>query len=232
MTLKVLLLNFPYKTIPRPASDISVYNSTIKDKATLHDFHAVLIDMKTVFNDMFWGSSGVAGYQNASGFSESSLQKFGTEKIKEQIETGGITFCFAAAYSETRMAYSSGYSTANNRFCSPLDLGFVSDYGDTFNPKLEELKYFNTFVKNTLDSITYECYFSKLPEKTKILGTNRAEYPVFIEVQIGKGKLVMLPRFKNMSEASTSLVYDVLPQMIQHEDVLFAPKWIVDFESN
>ena len=88
MGLKVLLLNFPHKIIPKPSSNVFVYSSSIKDKPTLHDFHAVFIDMKSVLNPAFWETSSSAGYVNAVGFSDEELRIFGLEKVKEQIETG------------------------------------------------------------------------------------------------------------------------------------------------
>ena len=146
--------------------------------------------------------------------------------LREQVETGGIAFCFTGP----RHYFSHERDETNYDWC-PIDLGIVSDSGDTFYPKSEELKY-NALLKNVPDKgIFWSCYFSKLPENSKVIATNRAGYPVFAEIPIGLGKLVMLPTFQNRSQAVTTIVSELVPQMIQEEEPLPAPEWLPAFSS-
>jgi hypothetical protein len=52
-----------------------------------------------------------------------------------------------------------------------------------------------------------------------------------MEVGIGAGKLVMLPIFKDRSKAIITIINEIVPQMIQEEQVEFRPLWVVDFSS-
>ena len=108
----------------------------------------------------------------------------------------------------------------------------MSKPGDTFYPKSEELKYYSALLKNVLDKgISWSCYFSNLPENSRVIATNRAGYPVFAEIPIGLGKLVMLPTFKNRTQAVTRIVNELVPQMVHEEEPFPAPGWLPDFSS-
>jgi hypothetical protein len=232
MGLKVLLLNFPHKPRLGTSSSITLTESDIKTKPTLHDFHAIIMDMTSVFSWSYWNALGPGDYIDARNYSIDELIDY-RKKISEQIATGGVTFCFSGpASTKERVWVAEGYFHVNNYFCCPLDLGVVNDKGDTFYPKFEELKYFNPLIRQTpIEDITWQCYFSSLPEKTRVLGVNRAGYAVFAEIPIGAGKLVMLPRFKHMDQAATILVNDILPQMIHEGEFTFMPQWLSDFSS-
>jgi hypothetical protein len=112
-------------------------------------------------------------------------------------------------------------------------LGIVNEHGDTFYVKNEELKYFSPLIKQIpKDEITWDCYFSKLPENSKIIAVNRAGYPVFAEVPIGNGKLVILPRFKDVKHAINILINEIFPQMVHEDDPMTIPKWLSSFTSD
>lgn len=65
----------------------------------------------------------------------------------------------------------------------------------------------------------------------RILGINRAKYAVFMEVPLGAGKLVLLPRFKDKYKAVNILINEIIPQMIHEEDFAVVPQWMSDFSS-
>jgi hypothetical protein len=108
----------------------------------------------------------------------------------------------------------------------------VNEKGDTFTLIHEELGYFNPlFNRVSKKDIEWTCYFSKPPRDARILGVNRAKYPVFMEVPIENGKLAMLPRFKNMRDVVSIIISDVIPQMIHEEYPAVMPKWAYTYSS-
>ena len=153
------------------------------------------------------------------------------ERIREQIMTGCLTFCFSSREDTKKYELISGWMLDNYFYC-PIDLGIINEKGDTFSVNFEELRYFNPlFSKISIEDVEWDCYFSKPPEGTRIFGTNRAKYPVFIEVPLGNGKLIMLPRFKDMPHAVAIIINEIIPQLIHEEDFVVAPKWVYDFSS-
>ena len=107
----------------------------------------------------------------------------------------------------------------------------------TLYVKNEELKYLSPLIKEIpKDEITWDCYFSNLPKDSRIIAINRAGYPVFAEVPIGNGKLVVLPRFKDMKRAINIVINEILPQMVHEDDPVIIPNWlssyISDYERN
>jgi hypothetical protein len=107
----------------------------------------------------------------------------------------------------------------------------VNGPGDTFHARYEELRYLAPLLKNIpSEEIEWQCYFSKIPEGTRVIGVNRAGYPVFVEVPLGTGKLIMLPRFKDRRKAVTTIINEIIPQVV-HEEFVFTPKWLPDFSS-
>ena len=232
MPLKVLLLNFSRAEISRVPSNVVITQSTIEQKPTLYDFHAILMDTSEILKDRWWPHDDFGRTITHSYHSLIELTQF-QKKVKEQLETGGITFCFSSSKSTQRISINArGLDKIDNYFFCPIDLGVVSESGDTFNPRFEELKYFTPLVKHmSLKDIEWSCYFSKVPKNARVLGVNRAGYSVFIEVPLGTGKLVMLPRFKDRIKAATIIVNEIIPQMIREEEVTFVPKWLTSFSS-
>jgi len=235
MGIKCLLLNLNKKNLPNVANDISVACLTIKEKPTLHDYHALIMDTDFVFDTEFWGIYS-SGMLDAMNFTDKKLKNYGL-KVKELVETGGIVFLFCGpnfslqVYSKSESG-STTCSDFSNYLFSPIALNVVSEKGDTFYPKYEELKYYNSLIKKfNKEDITWKAYFTDLPEKTKILGVNRAGYAVFAEVPIGNGKLVLLPRFKDMQKAISILITDILPQMIHEVTGTFVPQWLESYTS-
>jgi hypothetical protein len=232
LVIKVLMLNFSLgKTIDAP-SNVKIYESKIKEQPTLHDFHVIVMDTNTVFNSKFWD---VTPYNEikAHFFSSQELHNYG-RKVKEQIETGGITFLFCGKECNTDVYdWESAKTSESNYFSSPISLGIVNDKGDTFYPSREELKYYSPLIKKTSkDQISYQCYFTRLPKEAKVLGTTRAGFPIFAEVPIGNGKLVVLPRFEDIVQTTALLINEVLPQIVHEDEPIFMPAWLSAFSSD
>jgi hypothetical protein len=230
MVLKVLTLNFSAKDVPVQTipANIEITQATFTNSPTPHDFHVLLIDASEVLNSEWWEKS-PKGYITSSKHTHEYFLKF-KDRIGEQIRTGGITFCIS--YRHFGKYFSSEFHEIDNYFFCPIDLGIVNEKGNTFHLKYEELKYFNPlFCKIPVDDIEWDCYFSKPPEEARILGTNRARYPVFMEVPLGAGKLVLLPRFKDRQKAVAIIIKEIIPQMIQAEDFVAVPQWVFDFSS-
>jgi hypothetical protein len=239
MTLKVLLLNFPREDILATPTNFTIEEARINKAPTLHDFHVIIMDTSEIFETKWWEKPETyrpirVGLEIIEHFQA---------KVKEQVETGGVMICFSSEVKlyrvETgRLEYGYGGKPTNeikevsNYFFCPVKLGIVSDYGDTFHPRFEELRYFNPLLKQIpRTEISYKCYFSNLPSETRILATNRAGYPVFVEVPLGAGKLLMLPHFKDRAKAATILVKDVIPQIVQEEEPMLVPQWLSSFSS-
>jgi hypothetical protein len=233
MTLKVLLLNLTPREKIVTSSNISIKLENIKNRSTLHDFHAIIIDTNEVLDPKYWGIYSTS-HLNASKIVPDELRS----EVKEQIETGGITFLFCGAewITESAVGTYAGtvvYESISNYFCSPIHLGVKNDKGDTFNFNSENLKYFTPLIREIpREQISWECYFSELPENAKVLGVNRAGYTVFAEVPMENGRLVILPRFKDRYQAITLLIKEILPQIIHEDEPLFIPTWLSDFTSD
>lgn len=236
MVLKVLLLNFPREEILKVPSNVAITQTTIEKAPTLHDFHVIILDTEEILNEKWWSMS--YNKMATKTYTISQLRAY-NKKLKEQTETGGIVFCFSgSSYHSEIEAYDRwvGGPKSNfgisNYFCCPIDLKVVNEKGDTFYPKFEELKYLAPLLKNiSLEEITWKSYFSNVPKNSRVLGVNRAGYSVFMEVSIGAGKLVLLPRFENRAEAVTTIVNEVIPRMTHEEEFTFTPKWLPDFSS-
>jgi len=221
LPIKVLLINFPREEIYRRPLNVEITDCRVGEEPTLHDYHAIILDAEEILQEKWKPTS-------------MSLLEFGNSikrlesKIREQIETGGVTFCFSAAIHEILIPY--GVRPVGNYEWCPVDLGVTGLSGDTFYPKSEELKYYSPLLKGLQEkAVFWSCYFSKLPENCRVIATNRAGYPIFVEIPIGLGKLILLPRFKNRLEAVTRVVNEVLPQMIHEEELTFLPEWLSDF---
>jgi len=241
MTLKVLLLNFPKDEILSVPDGLKItqfsMNRSVKAIPTLHDYHVIILDTDEILEEQWWLKENDALY--AKTVSIETLKSF-NEMVNEQIETGGVTFCFSGpqyfkkikAPRFVRYSGQKDWDLISNYFFCPIDLGIVNKTGDTFYPRFEELKYFTPLIKKTpLDEIYWSCYFSTVPKKAKVLGVNRAGYSVFMEVPLGSGRLVMLPRFKNRAHAVTLIVNEVIPQMIHEEEFTFVPQWLQNYSS-
>jgi hypothetical protein len=239
MPIKVLFINFHKPEVLSPHSNIEITEANLEQAPTLHDFHVILLDADAFFEDRWWQS------KKAIGRVGSAKKIIGLpQKIEEQVTTGGLTFCLCGKegvvrvgdtdrvvfYRESREQYEE--KTFSNYVFCPVDLGIINESGDSFYPKPEELKYYSVLLKKIpLAEIEWRCHFSKLPSGTRVLATNRAGYPIFIEVPLGAGKLTMLPYFKDKSKAVTILVNEVLPQMIHEEEFTFMPDWLNRFST-
>jgi hypothetical protein len=241
MALKVLLLNFPKKDVLKVPDGINITQATIEDKPTLHDYHAIIMDTDEILDYSFWPTT-ISYVTTPVGFmegkcivserySKGDLISF-RRKVEEQIETGGVTFCFSSSCRREEMKAKDSWTQIDNYFFCPIDLGVVNESGDTFYPKFEELKYFTLLIRKVpLNEIYWSCYFSNIPKNARVLGVNRAGYSVFMEVPLGAGKLVMLPRFKNRAEAVTIIVNEIIPQIIHEEEFAFVPQWLQEYSS-
>jgi hypothetical protein len=222
MPMKVLLIDLPVNEISTKSSNIEISTCRIGAEPTLHDYHAIIMDVDEIFK--------------APGSNYADNEKLGKNlrnlraKVQEQVQTGGIFICFSGG--TQRFKGSSSTDDYTNYDWCPLNLGVTSAPGDTFSPKIEELNYYAPLVKGLHDkSISWTCYFTEafLPKNSRVLATNRAGYPIFIEVPIGSGKLVMLPRFKDRSYAVTTIVNEVLPQLIREDESISRPEWMAEF---
>ena len=234
MTLKVLLLNFPRKEIIRIPTNIAITQAKMEENPTLHDFHAIIMDTAEILDDKWWLTYPSIGGIYTKIYTLDDLRRGFRKRVKQQIETGGITFCFSSSkhIANIRPCETTYFYDFDNYFFCPIDLGVINEGGDTFYPKFEELRYLTPLLKHiSPKEIEWSCYFSKVPKEARVLGVNRAGYSVFMEVPLGAGKLVMLPRFKSRAEAATIIVNEVIPQMIHEEEVTFIPPWLPNFSS-
>jgi len=234
MALKVLLLNFPREEILKVPRNISITKATIESMPTLHDFHCILMDVNEIFDKKWWSGEVTSTNAVVSRTCKRSDLDCLDDRINEQIKTGGITFCFSGPLYDKMVYFKvhSGYSTIDNYFFCPTDLRVINEQGDTFYPKFEELRYFTPLIKQIPPKdIEWSCYFSKIPKTARVLGVNRAGYSVFMELSLGAGKLVMLPRFLNRAKAATIIVNEIIPQMVREEEVTFVPQWLPSYSS-
>lgn len=232
MAIKVLTLNFPSKYIPSQdfPSNIEITESSFEVSPTPHDFHVVLIDASEVLKTQWWKKDSYGSITSDKHNYAYFKEKF-KERIDEQILSGGLTFCFSSREKTIKYQNVTGWPLDNYFFC-PVELGVVNEKGDTFNLNYEELRHYKPlFNKISLEDVEWDCYFSKPPEGTRIIGTNRAKYPVFIEVPLGGGRLIMLPRFKGMLQAVSIIINEIIPQLIHADDFVVAPKWVHGFSS-
>jgi len=140
LPIKVLLINFPRGEIYRVPSNVEItdHSSTkIAWRPTLHDYHAIILDAEEILDEK-WRPKGLTIEEFARWI------KALKDQIHEQIQTGGLTFCFSGAVRKTRAGV---IEFCDNYFWSSVDLGVVSRSGDTFYPKSEELKYFTPLLK-------------------------------------------------------------------------------------
>lgn len=241
MTLKILLLNFPKEEVLKIPEGARLIQSRIEDKPTFHDYHVIIIDTDEVFKKKWW-----LGYEEQEGCFLTKLTsaylKHLHGKIREQIETGGITLFFSG--SSSHFGIKTGYFKTEfasffdeiiyleSYFLCPIDLGVISETGDTFYPKTEELRYYSPLILDIpLNDIYWSCYFSKIPKNARVLGVNRAGYSVFMEVPLGAGKLIMLPRFRDRVKAVTTIINKVIPQIMREEEISFVPQWLQEYIS-
>jgi len=230
MVIKVLALNFPKEDLPDNlfSDNVEITQASFLKSPTPHDFHVVILDASEVLKREWWNATR-EGYLSSD---EHNLDYFCgfNDKIGEQVKTGGITFCFA--YKHFKAYFRNEVNTIDNYFFCPIDLGVVNEKGNTFSLKYEELKYFSPlFRKIPIEEIYWDCYFSKIPEGTRIIGVNRAKYPVFMEVPIGTGNLVLLPRFKDRKKAVDIIINEIIPQMIHEDEFIAVPQWVSSFSS-
>ena len=207
-------------------NDIRFYKSSFDKLPTLHDYHVIIIDVEHLTNVGYW--------KKLNGYARSTIQ----QQLQEQIVSGGLVFCFCDKFrvilpsrkgrdSENDIFDDNPEKAFNNYFFSPIDLGIVAETGDTFDFIEENFKDYRPLKKIRKDEISWNCYFSKKDNKIKPLGVNRAGYPVSIEVSLGKGKLIMLPTFKNKNYVFQILFSEIIPKMIKQEDLGgIEPTWV------
>ena len=132
MVLKVLLLNIAKEGIEVKSSGIVGFVDTIKSAPTLHDYHAIVMDINTIYNSVFWGPVINSNYLNTTQIVIGNIK----EQVKEQVSTGGITFLFCGKEISLDLSFKSQdnrslYGRVSNYFCSPMELGVMNEHGDT-----------------------------------------------------------------------------------------------------
>ena len=231
MTIKILFVNSNlYFGVREFNKDISISNATFQLLPTLHDFHVIFIDTDSIFDPSFW--------TKLKPFNKNDAKS----RIFEQVSSGGVIFCFCSSQSflerkileqtvigdEVKTGYLSNY------FFTPPGLSIEYEAGDTFTLDYAELRYFNPLFKNNkipLTDITWRCHFTSLPKDTRILGKNRAGYPVFIEIPLGSGKIIMLPYFREKSIVVNTIIKEILPQIFKEENIEYLlPDWLKDYD--
>ena len=230
LPIKVLLLNMSSE-IKFSNEKVVVFHSNLENRVVLHDFHVILMDMNELLDAKYWHTKNgllTTGYQ-----SRSHLAK----DIEKQLLTGGIIFCFSGEkkfaqcynYFDASVFTGSDGKTAwlSNSFFLPNDLDIINEGGDTFYPRLEELGYFSQLIKQIpKEDIKWKCYFSKIPKNTRVFAINRASHPIFIEITIGPGKLIMLPYFVNKDEVINEIITKIIPQIFPEDEFYCEPIWI------
>jgi len=131
--------------------------------------------------------------------------------FKQLVETGGCVFCFAD--SETKW---DGQYYANNTYYAhegkssyswmPVSVKVVQGSGPHVDLAPLAVNY-KTLIDNFQEmDRSWTCYFTDYPINSTLLFVNRAGYAVGLEIPIGKGKLVLLPRFSNVIHAARLLI--------------------------
>jgi len=186
------------------------------------------LDTNEIFKSQWWLN--VKAFYIETSFEFHKLPK----RFEEQIKTGGVTFCFSGreTHKKIRKPFGSREREFSNYFFCPIDLGIVSEEGDTLYPKFDQLGYYEPLIRNIpRKEITWSCHFSVIPKNAKVLATNRAGYSVFMEVPLDSGKLVMLPKFKNRTRAINIILNEIIPRMLHEEELTFVPKWLSEFST-
>jgi hypothetical protein len=224
LPIKVLLIEFPRGEILGKPSNVEIYDCEIGSEPTLHDYHAIIIDVDEIINKKL--DLHISSQDPLNEFCRGITALHG--KVREQLQTGGVVFCFAGQKNQflTYVTMRTSYD-----WC-PVNVEVTNSSGDTVLPRFEELKYYAPLFKDLRDkSVHWTCYFPEatLPKDSRVLATNRAGYPIFVEIPLGAGKLVMLPKFKNRIKAVTAIVNEVLPHMVREEEPTYLPEWLSEF---
>jgi len=239
MVIKVLFLNFPAEELKKIPSNVTITQATIEESPILHDFHVIIVDTDEILKKKWWVQG--ANLPESEKYTIKQLRKYSSQ-IQEHLETGGIVFCFSGSKLEKEIiARDTGADYVlrkykcklDNYFFCPVDLNVINETGDTFYLRNEELNPFESlFDQISADEISWKSYFKKIPKNARIIGVTRANYCVLMEVPLGKGKLILLPHFKNRSEAVTKIVNNIIPRLCHEEERFSTPKWLCDFSSD
>jgi hypothetical protein len=243
MTYKVLLINskFPVSQFQQ-IGEFTFYHTTLQKLPTLHDFHVIVFDVKNLFLNEFWKDTVIIKPDDIRA------------SLFEQIMSGGVVLCFcdilesksfdklvseyhdiqkppindSLVKSRTPMEYSKLY----NDFFYPIYLDIKNESGDTFNYVQENLTLYKPlFRKIPTPKVSWKCYFGRTDKTIKPLGVTRADYPVFIEISLGKGKLVVIPPFERKTDVFNLFFEEILPQMIKEEDLeQLELKWLAEMQ--
>jgi hypothetical protein len=229
MTIKILFINSKLNDKIDKTKEFEIFSTTFQKLPTLHDFHVLFIDTEELINLAFWIKSKVFDYADAK------------LKILEQISSRGFTFCFCSTYDylEQKVLEKSSQgeycnNLLNNYFFTPPEVFISNESGDTFTPEYADLGFYNPLFKNNkipLSDISWKCHFTNLPKGSLVLGRNRAGHPVFVEIPVGSGKLVMLPYFKDKSIVANIIIKEILPQIFKEENIEYSiPAWLKDYD--
>src|SRR3989304_3323196 len=127
--VKVLFLNMNLRG-EDITSDLDISIKTTEDVITLHDYHVIIIDTKD-FCRIGWTDNkkemrGVY-YEIKSKWKEQIVSK-----IKQQLNSGGIVFVFCGTNEAFCYSCTPFYPiNVGSYIWLPLDLGIVSEHGDT-----------------------------------------------------------------------------------------------------
>jgi hypothetical protein len=259
LTTRILFAGFEKDSIPQIASGFDVEVSTRKFPdlslpPALLDYHIVVLDVAMIDREQSRIKL-LVEQNNKTGegtdFHELAFDtsvSLSAPLFKELIETGGIVLAFADAESSwngralTKLGsagtgavkFENNYVGKSSYSWLPVALKVVNKSGPNVYPKttVGDFKVLSDSFRE--EDRNWQCYFIDCPKNSNVLFTNRAEYAIGLEVPLGKGRLVLLPRFGNVTYATKLLIEKVvLPQLgfkEQKRPASIRQSWVAKFE--
>lgn len=219
--MRLLFVDFEEKDIPviSPSLDIIYEIKGWEELPTLHDYDVIITDLHNL-ND-----------------SEIRTASQHRRKFEQQVDSGGLLFIFLAPDKSYRISSRYGFG----RFewiPNSSHFGVVEEPGESVSILKSDFRtLFETVGK---DNITWEVYLKKAVKgsgEPKDLLTNRAGYPISLEVFMGEGRVILLPLFSDRKEAIRNIIEKALPQIFPDLEKLRTqelkkiprPGWVEDY---
>lgn len=219
MTIRLLFVGFEEKDVPLVPENLDIYYEVAKwDKLpTLYDYDVIVTDL----HDLNYGNIERACKDKA--------------KFLEQVETGGLLIIF---FAPNKRYVPSQYGPHYCRHEWVPKCGYVETREETGESVTILESSFKPFFETIgEENISWELHFRKKvkgAEEPVELLTNRAGYPISLEIPVGKGKIVLLPLFSDRREAMKNLLEIALPQIypnvrkppIKQAERVTRPGWV------
>jgi hypothetical protein len=256
LTTKILFLGYGQTELPlvNPNFDIELITRKVADLHSfpaLYDYHVLILDVAKINEGFAKADAKLKANAYFDDYPGSEVFGFDGEVsgsvslFKQQIENGGMVLCFADDESRSfggsfhitlHKGYYEGYKheSVSSYSWSPVKLNVVSESGLHVYPKTEagEFKVLTDSFRE--EDRHWNCHFSGYPPKSRVLFANRAEYAVGIEIPLGRGQLVFLPRFSNMQYAMKLLIENVVVPRLgikaRKESGTVRQPWVTKFE--